>query len=133
VVFLFFVAPPFAVFWSASVFNQDVSKWKTGAVTDMSYSKCTLSPLSVVMPSVVVYFEYTTTRVSSADHTSHTFCYFNFVFLKRYFCIPFCYCLRSVGLSFLCCTPSCSVLVRICVQSGRVQMEYGGGDKYVSK
>ena len=76
-------------------------------------------------PSAVVYFEYTTTRVSS-DHNSHTFCYFVFVFLKRYL---FC-CLWWVGLSFLCCTLSCSVLSRICVQSGRVQMEYGGGDNY---
>ena len=45
-VVLFFVAPLslLAVFASASVFNQDVSKWNTGAVTDMSGSKCTLSP-----------------------------------------------------------------------------------------
>jgi hypothetical protein len=34
-----------------------------------------------------------------------------------------------VGLYFLCCTLSCSVFFRICVQSGRVEMEYGGGDK----
>ena len=33
-----------SVFRGASTFNQDVSKWKIGAVTDMSYSKCTLSP-----------------------------------------------------------------------------------------
>ena len=46
-------------------------------------------------PSVVVYFEYTTIRVSS-DHTSHTFCYFVFVFLKRYFLLLF-----VVGLVFL--------------------------------
>ena len=57
-VFLFFVAPfsLLAVFHSASVFNQDVSKWITGAVTNMAYSKCTLS-LSLSMataPSVVL-------------------------------------------------------------------------------
>ena len=34
-VFLFFVAPSLAVFQSASEFNQDVSKWNTGAVTTM--------------------------------------------------------------------------------------------------
>ena len=44
-VFLFFVAPSLAVFDGASVFNQDVSKWNTAAVTDMENSKCTL-PLS---------------------------------------------------------------------------------------
>ena len=44
-VFLFFVAPSLlAVFYYASAFNQDVSKWNTGAVTTMYMSKCTLSP-----------------------------------------------------------------------------------------
>ena len=33
-----------AVFGSASAFNQDVSKWNTGAVTIMECGKCTLSP-----------------------------------------------------------------------------------------
>ena len=44
-VFLFFVAPfsLLAVFHSASVFNQNVSTWNTGAVTNMKMSKCTLS------------------------------------------------------------------------------------------
>ena len=39
--FLFFVAPSLAVFREASAFNQDVSKWNTGAVTNMWASKCT--------------------------------------------------------------------------------------------
>ena len=45
-VFLFFVAPFSlrAVFNEASAFNQDVSKWNTGVVTNMMYSKCTRSP-----------------------------------------------------------------------------------------
>ena len=82
--FLFFVALfSLAVFKYAKKFNQDVSKWNTGAVTTMEDSKCTLSPLSVATPSAVVYFECTATRVSS-NHNSHTFCYFDFVFLKRY-------------------------------------------------
>jgi len=44
-VFLFFVAPfsLLAVFGSATAFNQDVSTWNTGAVTNMESSKCTLS------------------------------------------------------------------------------------------
>ena len=41
--FFFFVAPSLAVFYQASAFNQDVSKWNTGAVTTMSQSKCSLS------------------------------------------------------------------------------------------
>ena len=69
--FLFFVAPSLAVFYHASAFNQDVSKWNTGAVTTMAYSKCSLLSLSVATPSVVVYFEYTTTRVSSVSQFSH--------------------------------------------------------------
>ena len=40
----FLVAHSLAVFSSSSVFNQDVSKWKTGAVTNMEWSKCNLSP-----------------------------------------------------------------------------------------
>jgi surface protein len=42
---LFFVAPfsLLAVFSQASAFKQDVSTWNTGAVTNMRYSKCTLS------------------------------------------------------------------------------------------
>ena len=31
------------MFYGASAFNQDVSTWNTGAVTDMQQSKCTLS------------------------------------------------------------------------------------------
>ena len=44
-VFLFFAAPStLAVFNSASVFNQNVSNWNTGAVITMQNSKCTLYP-----------------------------------------------------------------------------------------
>ena len=45
-----------AVFYLASAFNSDVSKWNTGAVTTMKDSKCTRSlSLSVTTaPSVVV-------------------------------------------------------------------------------
>jgi surface protein len=32
------------VFYNAQAFNQDVSKWNTGAVTRMDQSKCTFSP-----------------------------------------------------------------------------------------
>ena len=102
-VFLFFVAPfsLLAVFNGASAFNSDVSNWNTGAVTNMASSKCTPSPSLCGTPSVVVYFDYTTTRVSS-DHNSHTFCYFFFMFLKT---VPFC-CLWWVGLSFSLLHPS---------------------------
>ena len=41
--FFFFVAPSLAVFYQATAFNQDVSKWNTGAVTSMDSSKCTRS------------------------------------------------------------------------------------------
>ena len=55
---------------------QDVSKWNTGAVTTMMPKVSVLSlSLSVATPSAVVYFEYTTTRVSS-NHNSHTCCCF---------------------------------------------------------
>ena len=35
------------MFYQAVVFNQDVSKWNTGAVTNMQSSTCNLSPLCV--------------------------------------------------------------------------------------
>ena len=57
-VFLFFVAPfsLLAVFYAASAFNQDVSNWNTGAVTNMQLSKYSLSPsLLATAPSVVVW------------------------------------------------------------------------------
>ena len=39
------------VFYNFRNFNADLSKWNTGAVTRMDYSKCTLSlPLSVAVP-----------------------------------------------------------------------------------
>ena len=62
-IFFFFVAPSLAVFHTASAFNSDVSKWNTGAVTNMHSSKCTLS---------LVYFEYmyTTTRVSPGQNVT---------------------------------------------------------------
>ena len=87
-VFLFFAAPFFllAVFYQASAFNSDVSKWNTGAVTNMDGSKCTLSlPLCGhgVFRCGVLLNIYTTARGSSG-HNSHTFCSFLFVCgLKR--------------------------------------------------
>jgi len=87
-------SPFIAVFHTASVFNQDVSKWNTGAVTIMSSSKCTLFP-SLRWPRIPLFV------FLNREHTSHTFCYFVFVLLKRYL---FC-CLWWVGHSFLCCTP----------------------------
>ena len=57
----FVVASSLAVFLGASAFNADVSEWNTGAVTTMQSSKCTLSPpLHGYTPSVVVYFNMTT-------------------------------------------------------------------------
>ena len=65
------------MFYKASAFNQDVSKWNTGAVTSMWGSKCTLFPsLGNAFRCCVFEYTCTTTRVSS-DHNSHTFiCYF---------------------------------------------------------
>ena len=70
----FFVAPSLAVFYQASAFNQDVSKWNTGAVTSMSGSKCThvLSLLlSVATPSVVEYFNVYDNSSIIRSHFSH--------------------------------------------------------------
>jgi surface protein len=114
-VFLFFVAlfSLLAVFYEAKKFNQDVSKWNTGTVTDMSYSKCTLSPSLWPrrLPFCGVYLrQLEVCRVTSLSHV---------------FVVVVCVVLLHPFLS------SCSVSTRREVQSGRVEMEYGDGDRYV--
>ena len=53
---LFFVVPSLAVFYKASVFNRDVSKWNTGAVTDMSSSKCTCTLFPFLWPHLPLLY-----------------------------------------------------------------------------
>jgi surface protein len=86
-IFLFFVAPSLAVFYQASAFNQDVSKWNTGAVTSMSGSKCThvLSLLlSVATPSVVEYFNVYDNSSIIRSHFSHVLLIYFFSQVFRY-------------------------------------------------
>ena len=124
-----------AVFLGASSFNSDVSKWNTGAVTTMASSKCTLSPSlwprRLSLWCVVEYIRHL--EVRRATRLTRVVLVFG-CGLKRE---PCCCCLcGGFGLSlFHCCTllSSCSVCFRICVQSKRVHLEYGGGDKYGSK
>ena len=62
------------MFREAVAFNQDVSKWNTGAVTSMSGSKCThvLSLLlSVATPSVVEYLNVYDNSSIIRSHFSH--------------------------------------------------------------
>ena len=67
--------------------------------------------LSVATPfPLLCIFEYTTIRVSS-DHNSHTFCYFDFVFLKRYLYIVVCGLLHPL---FLQCLLSHLCSIRTC-------------------
>ena len=127
-VFFFFVSFSLAVFYQASAFNQDVSKWNTGAVTTMQESKCTLSPsLCGHAFHCCVFWIY--------DNSSFIGSQFSHVLLYLFLCFrngTFCCCLWWVGVFLFFVAPSlfCSVSVRNCVQSGRVQMEYGKGDKY---
>ena len=96
VVFFFFVAPSLAVFYYASAFNSDVSKWNTGAVTNMAYSKCTLSPS--LWPRLSLWCILNTRQPECLRITLLTrFVTLVFVFLTRYL---FC-CLWWVGLFFL--------------------------------
>jgi len=87
--FCSFVFPvSYAVFYRASAFNQDVSKWNTGAVTTMAYSKCTLLFRFVATRlhafSLVVYFvnTYTTTKLESHQH--------RITLLTRFVALVFC-------------------------------------------
>ena len=61
-----------AVFANAVAFNQDVSKWNTGAVIEMTYSKCTLSlSHSVATPSIVVNSSFVGLHVHVQFSHSH--------------------------------------------------------------
>ena len=55
------------------------------------------------------------------------FVFFVIVFIET---VPFVVVCGGLVFPFLCCTLSCSVFSSICVQSGRVEMEYGGGEIY---
>ena len=131
---LFFVAPfsVLAVFYGASVFNQDVSTWNTGAVTSMASSKCVLSSflLATALPLLwcVVEYIYDISRFVGS-HVSHLLFFFVVCGLARDLLLLFVWWVWS--FSFLCCTllSSCSVSWSICVQSGRVHLEHRGGDK----
>ena len=84
------------VFYNFKSFNKDLSKWNTAVVTSMNSSKCAHLSLSAATPSAVVYFEYTTTRVSHRITLLTRFVLFVFVCLKRYSFLLF-----VVGWSFL--------------------------------
>ena len=92
---LYFLLHSLAVFREAAAFNQDVSKWNTGAVTTMELSKCNLSnSLSPRLPLLCIC-EYDFRLITIFT----LFC----LFLERS-----CFSLWVV-LCFLCCTHSCSV------------------------
>ena len=74
-VLFIFVGASLAVFSSARVFNQDVSKWDTGAVTIMEFSKCNVSPSLWPRHPFCCVFLNTTAR-ESFDQSSPKFCYF---------------------------------------------------------
>ena len=82
VLFFFFLSfTSLAVFYFASAFNSDISKWNTGVVSTMVNSKCNLCPSLFAMPSVLCFL-IRTTRVSS-DQFSHVLF---FHVLEWYFC-----------------------------------------------
>jgi hypothetical protein len=120
-----------SLFQSKGSFNADLSKWSTGAVTRMDKSKCTLFLSVATVPSVVVCC---LSYIRQLDVDLVTI----LTRVLLFFCLWFetgPFVVVCFDRSFLCCTllSSCSVCFRICVQFGRVQMEYGGGDKYAKQ
>ena len=102
-----------AVFYYASAFNQDVSKWNTGAVTSMELSKCIRSHLLCghgafrLLWCVVEYIrQLEVRRLTSLTRVVLVFC----LWFETGPCCCCCLC-GGFGLSFLCCTllSSCSV------------------------
>ena len=124
------------VYRTTSAFNSDVSNWNTGAVTTMSHSKCTRSlslplwPRRLPLWCVVEYIRQL--EVRRVTFLTRFVLFLMVCGLKRNLLL---FCLYGgFGLSFLCCTllSSCSVFRRICVQFRRVEMEYGGGERYAT-
>jgi len=115
--FCFFVAQPLAVFAEASVFNSDVSKWNTGAARNMKFSKCYLWPRLPLLCFWIRQLEFIISILTRSVL---------FLFLERYFFV-----VCGVGCSFFVSRVFCSVYSSTCVQFRCVQMEYGGGGKYV--
>ena len=100
--------PLLAVFHTASAFNQDVSKWNTGAVTRMDWSKCTLSPsLWPRLPSLCLLNlrQLAFHRITLLTRFVVCFCVFETV--------PFFVVCGGLVFLFLCRTLSCSVLSSI--------------------
>ena len=127
-----------AVFQSATAFNSDVSKWNTGAVTNMQGSECTLS-LSLhlcghgAFRCGVLLNIYDTSMRFVGSQVSQVLVLFFCGFETGPFVVVF-----VVGLVFLFFLlhpflSSCSVFRRICVQFRRVHLEYGGSDNYDTK
>jgi hypothetical protein len=84
------------------VFNQDVSKWNTGAVTNMGYSECTRSPSLFPLECLLNIRQLEFYRITLLTR----FVIFVFVLLKRYLIC----CCFVVGWSFFSSvTPSLTV------------------------
>jgi surface protein len=87
------------------VFNQNVSNWNTGAVTNMEHSKCT-RVLSLCWPRrlplwCVVEFIYDNSRFVGSQ-VSHVLLFLCVCGLNRDLVVVGC--VVGFGLSFLCCT-----------------------------
>ena len=128
----FLVPPPlssFAVFKNAAAFNSDVSKWNTGKVADMNRSK-SLSISVATLPCFV--FSRRHLEFSSDPFPSHHTHVVLFFVVGMVLVLLLLLLLLWAVLSLFCCIPlsHCSVYCCCCVQSRRVQMEYGKGVTY---
>ena len=93
----------FAVFWNAYDFNQDVSKWNTGAVTKMTYSECSLSPSPSLWPRLPLYMYNIVYILNIRQLEFHRITLLTrfFIFVSVFYeTVLFCCCMWWVGLSF---------------------------------
>ena len=119
VLFFFFLSfTSLAVFYFASAFNSDISKWNTGVVSTMVDSKCNLCFSLFAMPSVLCFL-IRTTRVSS-DQFSHVLF---FHVLEWYFCCLFFSLLHSLLQCFVtqkrsinCCALPTGTKKKVCLK-----------------
>jgi surface protein len=120
------------LFQSKSSFNADLSKWSTSAVTTMSYSKCTLSPSLWPrrLPLWCVVEDIRHLEVRRITSLTRVILVFGCGLKRDLLLLSVWWVWSFFSLLFLCLS-SCSVFFRKSVQSGRVHLEYRGGDNYV--
>ena len=97
-----------AVFYGASAFNADISKWNTGAVTNMGGSKFNLYPSLFVTSPCCVFFDMTTS-VSLNQFSHVSVLWFLVLLLSSWIIVSLSFLLHPLWQCFI--TQLCSIQI----------------------